>query len=33
VYDCVARVRYRVFGRPEDLCPLVPAELRARLDP
>jgi predicted DCC family thiol-disulfide oxidoreductase YuxK len=33
VYDGVARIRYRVFGRPEDLCPLVPAELRARFDP
>jgi len=33
VYDFVARVRYRVFGRRDDLCPIVPAELRARFDP
>ncbi|HXN28797.1 MAG TPA: DCC1-like thiol-disulfide oxidoreductase family protein [Candidatus Acidoferrales bacterium] len=33
VYDFVARIRYRVFGRREDLCPIVPAELRARFDP
>ncbi len=33
VYDFVARIRYRVFGRREDVCPIVPAELRARFDP
>jgi predicted DCC family thiol-disulfide oxidoreductase YuxK len=33
VYDFVARIRYRVFGRRGDLCPIVPAELRARFDP
>lgn len=33
VYDFVARVRYRVFGTRDDLCPIVPAELRARFDP
>ena len=33
VYDFVARIRYRVFGRREDLCPVVPAELQARFDP
>jgi predicted DCC family thiol-disulfide oxidoreductase YuxK len=33
VYDFVARVRYRVFGRREDLCPVIPAELRSRFDP
>ena len=33
VYDFVARIRYRVFGRRDDLCPMVPAELRARFDP
>jgi len=32
-YDFVARVRYRVFGKKEDVCPLVPPELRARFDP
>lgn len=33
VYDFVARVRFRVFGRREDLCPVIPAELRRRFDP
>jgi len=32
VYDFVARVRFRVFGRREDLCPVMPPELRARFD-
>ncbi|MGH9714441.1 MAG: thiol-disulfide oxidoreductase DCC family protein [Candidatus Acidiferrales bacterium] len=33
VYDFIARVRYRVFGKRQDLCPIVPPELRARFDP
>ena len=33
VYDFVARIRYRVFGRRDHLCPLVPPDLRARFDP
>ncbi len=33
VYDFIARIRYRVFGTREDLCPIVPPELRARFDP
>jgi predicted DCC family thiol-disulfide oxidoreductase YuxK len=32
VYDFVARVRFGVFGRRDDLCPVMPAELRARFD-
>jgi predicted DCC family thiol-disulfide oxidoreductase YuxK len=32
VYDFVARARFGVFGRREDLCPVMPAELRARFD-
>jgi predicted DCC family thiol-disulfide oxidoreductase YuxK len=32
-YDFIARVRYRVFGTRADLCPIVPADLRARFDP
>jgi predicted DCC family thiol-disulfide oxidoreductase YuxK len=32
VYDFIARIRYRVFGRRDDLCPIVPAELRGRFD-
>lgn len=33
VYDFVAHIRYRVFGRQDDFCPIVPPELRARFDP
>lgn len=29
-YDFIARVRFAVFGRKSELCPLVPAELRSR---
>lgn len=32
-YNFVARIRYRVFGKREDLCPIVPPDLRARFDP
>lgn len=32
VYDLVARVRYPIFGRREDLCPVMPPELRRRFD-
>lgn len=30
MYDFVARVRYRIFGRKKDACPLMPADLRSR---
>jgi predicted DCC family thiol-disulfide oxidoreductase YuxK len=30
VYDLVAKVRRRLFRRPEDLCPILPPELRNR---
>jgi predicted DCC family thiol-disulfide oxidoreductase YuxK len=33
VYDSVARIRYRLFGRRDDLCPVVPPDLRVRFDP
>jgi predicted DCC family thiol-disulfide oxidoreductase YuxK len=33
MYDFVARIRYRLFGRRDDLCPVVPPNLRARFDP
>jgi predicted DCC family thiol-disulfide oxidoreductase YuxK len=33
VYNLIARVRYSIFGRKDDLCPLVPAELRNRFEP
>lgn len=28
VYRLIAAVRYRLFRRPQELCPMVPAELR-----
>ncbi|BAM03566.1 thiol-disulfide oxidoreductase DCC family protein [Phycisphaera mikurensis] len=28
VYDGVARIRHRVFGRPAEACPMMPARLR-----
>jgi len=33
LYDLVARVRVRLFARPPDWCPVVPAPLRSRFDP
>jgi len=33
LYAGLARIRYRVFGRRDDLCPMVPPELRERFDP
>ena len=30
MYDGVARVRYRIFGRTKDACPLMPPDLRSR---
>jgi len=32
VYNFIARVRYRIFGRRAAVCPVAPAELRARFD-
>jgi predicted DCC family thiol-disulfide oxidoreductase YuxK len=32
-YNAVARVRYRLFARPETACPLLPAELGQRFLP
>lgn len=32
LYDFVARVRYRVFGREPEACPVIPKELRSRFD-
>jgi len=31
-YDVVARVRYRLFGKRAELCPIVPAASRSRFD-
>ena len=30
MYDGVARIRYRIFGRTKDACPMVPPDLRSR---
>ncbi|HYL46098.1 MAG TPA: DCC1-like thiol-disulfide oxidoreductase family protein [Candidatus Limnocylindrales bacterium] len=32
VYNFIARIRYRVFGTREDLCPVIPPEQRGRFD-
>jgi predicted DCC family thiol-disulfide oxidoreductase YuxK len=32
-YNVIAHIRYRVFGRRDDLCPVVPRNLHARFDP
>jgi predicted DCC family thiol-disulfide oxidoreductase YuxK len=33
VYDFIARIRFRVFGRRDDVCPIVSPELRGRFLP
>ena len=32
-YDFVARIRFRIFGRREEVCPVLPPELRRRFLP
>jgi predicted DCC family thiol-disulfide oxidoreductase YuxK len=32
-YDAVAAMRYRIFGRKQDLCPVMRADQRERFDP
>ncbi|MEQ8819968.1 MAG: DCC1-like thiol-disulfide oxidoreductase family protein [Sumerlaeia bacterium] len=32
-YRAVAAVRYRLFGKKDDVCPLMPKELRGRFGP
>jgi len=32
-YDFIARIRYGIFGRRDELCPVTPPDLRARFDP
>jgi predicted DCC family thiol-disulfide oxidoreductase YuxK len=32
MYDFVTRIRHRVFGRFDNVCPVTPPELRARFD-
>jgi predicted DCC family thiol-disulfide oxidoreductase YuxK len=31
-YDFIMRIRYRIFGRLDNVCPVTPPELRARFD-
>jgi predicted DCC family thiol-disulfide oxidoreductase YuxK len=31
-YDFIMRIRYRIFGRLDNACPVTPPELRARFD-
>jgi len=33
VYDLIARIRYKVFGTRDELCPIVPPDLRSRFEP
>jgi len=32
-YNFIARIRYSIFGKRDDLCPIMPPDLRARFDP
>jgi predicted DCC family thiol-disulfide oxidoreductase YuxK len=32
-YDFIARIRNRIFGKRDELCPIVPSALRQRFDP
>jgi predicted DCC family thiol-disulfide oxidoreductase YuxK len=32
-YDVIARIRYRLFARPKDACPVLPTGLRGRFAP
>ena len=32
-YNVIARIRYGIFGRRDQWCPVVPGNLRARFDP
>ncbi|HEV7768560.1 MAG TPA: DCC1-like thiol-disulfide oxidoreductase family protein [Thermoanaerobaculia bacterium] len=32
MYDFVARIRYRIFGRTKEACPLIPPDLRSRFN-
>ena len=32
-YNLVAQTRHRLFGCPDELCPVLPASLRTRFDP
>jgi predicted DCC family thiol-disulfide oxidoreductase YuxK len=32
VYDSIARIRFSIFGRRDDVCPVMAPELRSRFD-
>ena len=32
-YNFIARIRYSIFGKRDDLCPIMPPDLCARFDP
>ena len=32
VYDRIAGARHRVFARPDDVCPVLPPQLRERFE-
>jgi predicted DCC family thiol-disulfide oxidoreductase YuxK len=32
-YNFIARIRYSIFGKRDDVCPIMPPDLRARFDP
>jgi predicted DCC family thiol-disulfide oxidoreductase YuxK len=32
-YNAIATVRYRIFGRKQDLCPVMTPDERKRFDP
>jgi predicted DCC family thiol-disulfide oxidoreductase YuxK len=32
LYDLIARIRHRLFRRPDNVCPVLPPELRERFD-
>jgi predicted DCC family thiol-disulfide oxidoreductase YuxK len=32
-YDFIGAIRFRIFGRRDDLCPLIPPALRGRFLP
>jgi len=32
-YDVISRNRYWIWGRKDDLCPIIPSELRSRFNP
>lgn len=31
-YDLIAAVRHRVFAKPQDVCPMLPPEMRSRFE-